>query len=179
MAARALTLVLCSLQLSKSHFHIAKRTRTGLRPEHGSCSTGEATAALQAQAVPKHVLTCPRAQPPACGDREGSTNLEKSFARWEHVKASRDMLLTWIFLISDRKTWVSVTSVLALLLVISAVGNAGLFLKARSERHRESGRYLYQPLREMNGEASHPSTSAACEPEDPQDQSQALLQSPG
>ncbi|NXY74755.1 NAGPA acetylglucosaminidase, partial [Glareola pratincola] len=51
------------------------------------------------------------------------------------------------------KTWISTTSVLALLLVLSAMGNVGLFLKARSERHREGGDYLYHPLREMNGEA--------------------------
>uniref|UniRef100_A0A8C0AZL8 N-acetylglucosamine-1-phosphodiester alpha-N-acetylglucosaminidase n=1 Tax=Buteo japonicus TaxID=224669 RepID=A0A8C0AZL8_9AVES len=73
------------------------------------------------------------------------------------------------------KTWIFMTSVLALLLVISTMGNVGLFLKARSERRHESGNYLYHPLREMNGEASHTSTSAACETEDTQDQSQALL----
>ncbi|XP_009322576.1 PREDICTED: N-acetylglucosamine-1-phosphodiester alpha-N-acetylglucosaminidase-like [Pygoscelis adeliae] len=59
------------------------------------------------------------------------------------------------------------------------MGNVGLFLKARSERHHESGDYLYHPLREMNGEVSRTSTSAACKTEDTQDQSQALLQSPG
>lgn len=87
------------------------------------------------------------------------------------------MLLTWIFffLLFDRKTWISVASLLALLLVVSAVGNVGLLLKARSERHRGSGDYRYHPLREMNGEASHASPSAACETEDAQDQSQALL----
>ncbi|XP_009276573.1 PREDICTED: N-acetylglucosamine-1-phosphodiester alpha-N-acetylglucosaminidase [Aptenodytes forsteri] len=79
----------------------------------------------------------------------------------------------------SEKTWISMTSVLALLLVISAMGNIGLFLKARSERRHESGDYLYHPLREMNGKVSHTSTSAACETEDTQDQSQALLQSPG
>ncbi|XP_069665724.1 N-acetylglucosamine-1-phosphodiester alpha-N-acetylglucosaminidase isoform X3 [Haliaeetus albicilla] len=75
----------------------------------------------------------------------------------------------------SEKTWIFMTSVLALLLVISTMGNIGLFLKARSERCHESGNYLYHPLREMNGEASHTSTSAACETEDTQDQSQALL----
>uniref|UniRef100_A0A8B9M3I4 N-acetylglucosamine-1-phosphodiester alpha-N-acetylglucosaminidase n=1 Tax=Accipiter nisus TaxID=211598 RepID=A0A8B9M3I4_9AVES len=75
----------------------------------------------------------------------------------------------------SEKTWIFMTSVLALLLVISTMGNVGLFLKARSERRHESGNYLYHPLREMNGEASHTSTSAACETEDTQDQSQALL----
>ncbi|XP_061847920.1 N-acetylglucosamine-1-phosphodiester alpha-N-acetylglucosaminidase, partial [Colius striatus] len=66
--------------------------------------------------------------------------------------------------------WMSLSSVLALLLVLSAVGNAGLLLKARAQRH-----YLYHPLRELNGEANHTSPSAACEVEDAQDQSQALL----
>ncbi|XP_074014864.1 N-acetylglucosamine-1-phosphodiester alpha-N-acetylglucosaminidase [Numenius arquata] len=77
----------------------------------------------------------------------------------------------------SEKAWLSMTCVLALLLVISAMGNVGLLLKARSERQQESGDYLYHPLREMNGEAGHASTS--CETDDAQDQSQALLQSPG
>uniref|UniRef100_A0A8C8A703 N-acetylglucosamine-1-phosphodiester alpha-N-acetylglucosaminidase n=1 Tax=Otus sunia TaxID=257818 RepID=A0A8C8A703_9STRI len=88
---------------------------------------------------------------------------------------SRDVAYVDFFLPSDRKTCISLTSALALLLAISAVGNVGLFLKARSERLHESGDYLYHPLREMNGEATHTSTSAACETEDTQDQSQALL----
>uniref|UniRef100_A0A8C0AZI9 N-acetylglucosamine-1-phosphodiester alpha-N-acetylglucosaminidase n=1 Tax=Buteo japonicus TaxID=224669 RepID=A0A8C0AZI9_9AVES len=71
-----------------------------------------------------------------------------------HVKAGQEMLLMWILLLSDRKTWIFMTSVLALLLVISTMGNVGLFLKARSERRHESGNYLYHPLREMNGEAT-------------------------
>uniref|UniRef100_A0A663LRA7 N-acetylglucosamine-1-phosphodiester alpha-N-acetylglucosaminidase n=1 Tax=Athene cunicularia TaxID=194338 RepID=A0A663LRA7_ATHCN len=87
----------------------------------------------------------------------------------------QEMLLMWIFLPSDRKTCISLTSVLALLLAISAMGNVGLFLKGRSERLHERGDYLYHPLREMNGEATHTSTSAACETEDTQDQSQELL----
>ncbi|XP_030315899.1 N-acetylglucosamine-1-phosphodiester alpha-N-acetylglucosaminidase [Calypte anna] len=70
----------------------------------------------------------------------------------------------------SEKTWVSMTSALAVLLVISAMGNVGLLLKARSERHREGGDYLYHPLRELNGDATHTSTSAACETEDIQDQ---------
>lgn len=81
----------------------------------------------------------------------------------------QEMLLMWIFLLSDRRTWISLTSVLALLVVISTVGNIGFFLKARSERQRESDDYLYHPLMEMNGEASHTSTSAACEAEDTQE----------
>uniref|UniRef100_A0A8B9G2F4 N-acetylglucosamine-1-phosphodiester alpha-N-acetylglucosaminidase n=1 Tax=Amazona collaria TaxID=241587 RepID=A0A8B9G2F4_9PSIT len=79
------------------------------------------------------------------------------------------------FFLSHRKTWITTTSVLALLLVISAMGNIGLFFKARSERRHEGGDYLYQPLRKMNGEASPTSSLAAWETEDAQDQNQALL----
>lgn len=93
----------------------------------------------------------------------------------KHVRAGQEMLLMWIFLLSDRRTWISVTFVLALLLAISAMGNVGLFLKARSEGQHGGGDYRYHPLREMNGEASHTFTSAACEAEDAQDQSQTLL----
>ncbi|NXR03223.1 NAGPA acetylglucosaminidase, partial [Sagittarius serpentarius] len=53
----------------------------------------------------------------------------------------------------SEKTWISLTFVLALLLVISGMGNVGLYLKARSERRHKSGDYLYHPLKEMNGEA--------------------------
>ncbi|NWS78416.1 NAGPA acetylglucosaminidase, partial [Crotophaga sulcirostris] len=49
--------------------------------------------------------------------------------------------------------WISLTSVLALLLVLSAMGNIGLFLQARQAQRRRSGSYFYQPLRELNGEA--------------------------
>uniref|UniRef100_A0A8B9G292 N-acetylglucosamine-1-phosphodiester alpha-N-acetylglucosaminidase n=1 Tax=Amazona collaria TaxID=241587 RepID=A0A8B9G292_9PSIT len=73
------------------------------------------------------------------------------------------------FFLSHRKTWITTTSVLALLLVISAMGNIGLFFKARSERRHEGGDYLYQPLRKMNGEASPTSSLAAWETEDARD----------
>ncbi|NWR79157.1 NAGPA acetylglucosaminidase, partial [Centropus unirufus] len=53
----------------------------------------------------------------------------------------------------SQNTWISITSVLSLLLVLSAIGNVGLFLQARLAQHRRSGSYLYQPLRELNGEA--------------------------
>uniref|UniRef100_A0A8C3KL32 N-acetylglucosamine-1-phosphodiester alpha-N-acetylglucosaminidase n=1 Tax=Calidris pygmaea TaxID=425635 RepID=A0A8C3KL32_9CHAR len=107
-----------------------------------------------------------------CDRETGSCNI--TFP--SHVCRSRDVSYG-DFSHLDRKTWLSMTSVLALLLVISAMGNVGFLLKARSERQQESGDYLYLPLREMNGEASHASTS--CETDDAQDQSQALLQSPG
>ncbi|XP_075022163.1 N-acetylglucosamine-1-phosphodiester alpha-N-acetylglucosaminidase [Calonectris borealis] len=113
-----------------------------------------------------------------CHRETGSCNITYELAIQEQLNkagrclASQNKRSKEKFSLSE-KTWISTTSVLALLLVISAMGNVGLFL--RSERHRQSGDYLYHPLRETNGEASHTSTSAACETEDAQDQSQTLL----
>ncbi|CAM9500518.1 unnamed protein product [Bubo scandiacus] len=119
--------------------------------------------------------TCP------CNRETGSCNVTYDWAVQNQLNKARRCLASQNkgrskekFSLSE-KTCISLTSVLALLLAISAVGNVGLFFKARSERLHESGDYLYHPLREMNGEATHTSTSAACETEDTQDQSQALL----
>ncbi|OXB74441.1 UNVERIFIED_CONTAM: hypothetical protein H355_001823 [Colinus virginianus] len=113
-----------------------------------------------------------------------SPDMEKStekFSLSERTWISVTFALTLLLVISAmgnvglflkaRRTWISVTFALTLLLVISAMGNVGLFLKARSERQHGGGDYRYHALREMNGEA----TSAACEAEDAQDQSQTLL----
>ncbi|NXG04735.1 NAGPA acetylglucosaminidase, partial [Sakesphorus luctuosus] len=51
----------------------------------------------------------------------------------------------------SESSWLSLSCGLALLLVLSALGNVGLVLKARGERQR--GHYQYHPLRDMNGEA--------------------------
>ncbi|XP_071427116.1 N-acetylglucosamine-1-phosphodiester alpha-N-acetylglucosaminidase [Pithys albifrons albifrons] len=67
----------------------------------------------------------------------------------------------------SESSWLSLSCGLALLLVLSALGNVGLVLKARGERQR--GHYQYHPLRDMNGKASHSPSSAAWEPEDTQD----------
>ncbi|NXC30730.1 NAGPA acetylglucosaminidase, partial [Campylorhamphus procurvoides] len=48
-------------------------------------------------------------------------------------------------------SWLSPSSGLALLLVLSALGNVGLVLKVRAERQR--GDYRYHPLRDLNGAA--------------------------
>ncbi|XP_064318263.1 N-acetylglucosamine-1-phosphodiester alpha-N-acetylglucosaminidase isoform X3 [Phalacrocorax carbo] len=119
--------------------------------------------------------TCP------CNRETGSCNITHELAVQDQLdKAGRCLAFQnkgrskEKFSLSE-KAWTSITSVLALLLVISAMGNVGLFLKARSEKHHEGGDYLYHPLRDVNGDASHTSTSAASETEDPQDQSQALL----
>uniref|UniRef100_A0A8C3LQW2 N-acetylglucosamine-1-phosphodiester alpha-N-acetylglucosaminidase n=1 Tax=Chrysolophus pictus TaxID=9089 RepID=A0A8C3LQW2_CHRPC len=116
-----------------------------------------------------------------CNPQTGSCNITYELAiqdqlnkAWRCLASPDKEKSNEKFSLSER-TWISVTFVLALLLAISAMGNVGLFLKARSERQHGGGDYRYHPLREMNGEASHTFTSAACEPEEAQDQSQTLL----
>ncbi|NWU52805.1 NAGPA acetylglucosaminidase, partial [Dromas ardeola] len=89
--------------------------------------------------------TCP------CDRETGSCNITYRRAAQEQLNKGTSEHRACVF--KQIKTWISMTSVLALLLVLSAMGNVGLFLKARSERHHEGGDYLYHPLREMNGEA--------------------------
>ncbi|NWX83059.1 NAGPA acetylglucosaminidase, partial [Nothoprocta ornata] len=84
--------------------------------------------------------TCP------CDRQTGSCNIT-------YDVETQDQVVFGVLFLSDRRTWITITTILALLLAISALGNIGLFLKARSERQPESGNYHYQPLREMNGEA--------------------------
>lgn len=84
---------------------------------------------------------------------------------------------------SHRGSWLSLSSALALLLVLSALGNVGLVLQGR-RRHRD---YRYIPLRDINGDSPHCPTSAAWdhedmqepedtqEPQDTQDPKQQLL----
>ncbi|XP_075292893.1 N-acetylglucosamine-1-phosphodiester alpha-N-acetylglucosaminidase [Opisthocomus hoazin] len=161
-------------------------------PVHGACSCPPGyygTGCEQECPLGWYGLNCQ--QPCACEhtcpcNREtGSCNITQELAIQDQLNKAGRCLASQNkgrskekFPLSE-KAWISMTSILALLLVVSAMGNIGLFLRARSERHHESGDYFYHPLREMNGDASHTSTSAACEAEDTQDQSQALLQSPG
>lgn len=83
-----------------------------------------------------------------------------------------------------RGSWLSLSSALALLLVLSVLGNVGLLLQGRWQ-HRD---HRYLPLRDINGDTPHsPTTSAAWdhedvqepedpqEPEDTQDPNQELL----
>ncbi|XP_074925393.1 N-acetylglucosamine-1-phosphodiester alpha-N-acetylglucosaminidase isoform X2 [Chelonoidis abingdonii] len=73
------------------------------------------------------------------------------------------------------RTWICFTSFLGLLLLISVVGNLRLVLRSRAAERCERGDYMYHPLKEMNGEASHTCPSASLEryqAEDTQDQSQ-------
>uniref|UniRef100_A0A8C5UFF6 N-acetylglucosamine-1-phosphodiester alpha-N-acetylglucosaminidase n=1 Tax=Malurus cyaneus samueli TaxID=2593467 RepID=A0A8C5UFF6_9PASS len=80
--------------------------------------------------------------------------------------------------VSHRSSWLSLSCTLALLLVLSALGNVGLVLRARSgQQHRD---YCYHPLRDLNGDTPHTPTSAAWdqdtqEPEDTQEPNQELL----
>ncbi|NXD63465.1 NAGPA acetylglucosaminidase, partial [Eolophus roseicapillus] len=94
---------------------------------------------------------CPCEHLCPCDPETGSCNVTSS--QLNKGTSGQGLCCSPAFFLSHRKTWITTTSVLALLLVISAMGNVGLFLKARSERHHEGGDYLYQPLRKMNGEA--------------------------
>lgn len=81
--------------------------------------------------------------------------------------------------VSHRSSWLSLSSALALLLVLSALGNVGLVLRA--QRQRRDWDYRYHPLRDINGDTPHSPASAAWdredtqEPEDTQDPNQAFL----
>uniref|UniRef100_A0A8C8SDH1 N-acetylglucosamine-1-phosphodiester alpha-N-acetylglucosaminidase n=1 Tax=Pelusios castaneus TaxID=367368 RepID=A0A8C8SDH1_9SAUR len=61
------------------------------------------------------------------------------------------------------RTWIGFTSVLLLLLVLSALGNLALVLRSWAAERRGRGDYMYHPLKEINGEASHPCPSASGE----------------
>ncbi|XP_063270554.1 N-acetylglucosamine-1-phosphodiester alpha-N-acetylglucosaminidase isoform X2 [Prinia subflava] len=79
----------------------------------------------------------------------------------------------------SESSWLSLSSALALLLVLSALGNLGLLLQGRRQ-HRDRD-YGYLPLRDINGDSAHSPASAAWdqedtqEPEDTQDPNQELL----
>lgn len=64
-----------------------------------------------------------------------------------------------------RKTWIAITSALALLLLLSAAGNAKLLFCQPAGRQNRS-KYTYQPLEEMNGESAHTYSAAAWKNED-------------
>uniref|UniRef100_A0ACB8FKB7 Uncharacterized protein n=1 Tax=Sphaerodactylus townsendi TaxID=933632 RepID=A0ACB8FKB7_9SAUR len=62
-------------------------------------------------------------------------------------------------------TWIIISSVLAVLLFLSAMGNSKL-LFCRSAGQQNLSRYTYQPLQEINGESAHTYTTAAWKNED-------------
>ncbi|NXH11850.1 NAGPA acetylglucosaminidase, partial [Bucco capensis] len=94
-----------------------------------------------------------------CHQETGSCNITSEWAIQEQLNKAEQCLAFQNkrrskdkFSLSE-ESWMSLTSVLALLLLLSVMGNVGLLLKARAERHHQSGNYLYHPLQEMNGEA--------------------------
>ncbi|XP_053936163.1 N-acetylglucosamine-1-phosphodiester alpha-N-acetylglucosaminidase isoform X2 [Cuculus canorus] len=148
----------------------------GTSCEH-ECPMGWYGTGCQNQCACEHLCPCDR--------RTGSCNTSADAAVQEQLNTAGQCLASQNkgrnedkFSLSQN-TWIFLTSVLALLLVLSAMGNIGFFLQARLVQRRRSGSYLYEPLRELNGEATHTFTAAACEAEDVQHQSQALIQSPG
>nr|XP_025952109.1 N-acetylglucosamine-1-phosphodiester alpha-N-acetylglucosaminidase [Dromaius novaehollandiae] len=150
-------------------------------PVHGACSCPAGyygTSCEQACPMGWYGLNCQKLcaceHMCPCDRVTGSCNITYELAIQDQLNKAGRCLASRSkdkFSLSER-TWIAITIMLTLLLAISALGNIGLFLKARSERQHGSGDYLYHPLREMNGEASH---TSACEAEDAQDQSQALL----
>nr|XP_054500031.1 N-acetylglucosamine-1-phosphodiester alpha-N-acetylglucosaminidase isoform X3 [Agelaius phoeniceus] len=80
----------------------------------------------------------------------------------------------------SESSWLSLSSALALLLVLSALGNVGLVLQGRRQQQQQRD-YRYLPLRDINGDTPHSPTSAAWEhedtqePEDTQDPNQEFL----
>ncbi|XP_019395698.1 PREDICTED: N-acetylglucosamine-1-phosphodiester alpha-N-acetylglucosaminidase, partial [Crocodylus porosus] len=155
-------------------------------PVHGSCTCPAGYhGALCEQECPigqygpncQKICECEHKCP--CDQETGSCNitypstLQNQLSRAGQCLASQ-MSVAEKSLLTDR-TWIFITSILALLLGISAVGYLRLVFKRSSEKTQESGDYMYYPLKEMNGESSHTYTPASCETyreEDAQDQSQ-------
>uniref|UniRef100_K7GAQ7 N-acetylglucosamine-1-phosphodiester alpha-N-acetylglucosaminidase n=1 Tax=Pelodiscus sinensis TaxID=13735 RepID=K7GAQ7_PELSI len=106
-----------------------------------------------------------------CDQETGSCNITYESSLQDKLATDRALIIS----VTVRRTWIGVTSVLGLLLLISMVGNVRLVLSRRAGLHCENGDYAYHPLKEMNGEASRTCPSASWEQdhlEDAQDQSQ-------
>ncbi|XP_036248417.1 N-acetylglucosamine-1-phosphodiester alpha-N-acetylglucosaminidase [Molothrus ater] len=120
-----------------------------------------------------------------CDPETGSCNISHHGALQEHLHTAGQCLASLEkekskdkFSLSE-SSWLSLSSALALLLVLSALGNVGLVLQGRrQQQHRD---YHYLPLRDINGDTPHSPTSAAWEhedtqePEDTQDPNQEFL----
>ncbi|NWI89139.1 NAGPA acetylglucosaminidase, partial [Pitta sordida] len=92
-----------------------------------------------------------------CDPGTGSCNTSHDRALQEHLHTAGQCLAfqdkersKGRFSLSER-SWLSLSFALALLLLLSALGNAGLLLRAR--RRGDYRDYRYHPLRDMNGEA--------------------------
>ncbi|KAF4798530.1 N-acetylglucosamine-1-phosphodiester alpha-N-acetylglucosaminidase [Turdus rufiventris] len=64
----------------------------------------------------------------------------------------------------SESAWVSLSCALALLLVLSVLGNVGLVLRGRQQHRKQD--YCYHPLRDINGDTPHCPTSAAWDQEE-------------
>uniref|UniRef100_A0A8C3D8C5 N-acetylglucosamine-1-phosphodiester alpha-N-acetylglucosaminidase n=1 Tax=Corvus moneduloides TaxID=1196302 RepID=A0A8C3D8C5_CORMO len=118
-----------------------------------------------------------------CDPETGSCNITHHGALQDHLhRAVGDVIC-----VSHRGSWLSLSSALALVLLLSALGNVGLVLQVRAQRQHRDWDYRYHPLRDINGDTSHRPPSAAWdrediqepedtrEPEDTQDPNQELL----
>ncbi|XP_053132933.1 N-acetylglucosamine-1-phosphodiester alpha-N-acetylglucosaminidase [Hemicordylus capensis] len=133
-------------------------------PVHGSCTCPAGyQGALCEKACQvghygpscQHTCQCPNQCP--CDPKTGSCNVSYESSALDGLARESQCLLKaglkeeFIF---REKTWIGITSALALLLVLSVIGNVRfLFCSSREERKR--GRYTYYPLQDMNGEAGH------------------------
>nr|XP_030140447.3 N-acetylglucosamine-1-phosphodiester alpha-N-acetylglucosaminidase [Taeniopygia guttata] len=124
-----------------------------------------------------------------CDPETGSCNITHHGALQDHLHRAGQCLASQEkskekFSLSE-SSWLSLSSALALLLVLSALGNVGLVLQGR--RRQQDRDYRYYPLRDINGDTPHSPTSAAWdqediqepentqEPEDTQDPNQEFL----
>lgn len=69
-----------------------------------------------------------------------------------------------VMCVSHRSAWLSLSCALALLLVLSVLGNVGLVLRGRQQHRKQD--YCYHPLRDINGDTPHCPTSAAWDQEE-------------
>ncbi|NWS98674.1 NAGPA acetylglucosaminidase, partial [Mionectes macconnelli] len=104
------------------------------------CPLGWFGPDCQSQCVCEH--SCP------CDRHTGSCDTTHDGALQEQLHRAGAYV---VFFLSPRSAWLSLSCGLALLLVLSALGNVGLVLRAQSERQR--GDYRYHPLRDINGQA--------------------------
>uniref|UniRef100_A0A8C0VIX0 N-acetylglucosamine-1-phosphodiester alpha-N-acetylglucosaminidase n=1 Tax=Cyanistes caeruleus TaxID=156563 RepID=A0A8C0VIX0_CYACU len=109
-----------------------------------------------------------------CDPETGSCNISHHGALQEHLHRGTGCRGLGF----GKHWWLSLSSALALLLVLSVLGNVGLVLRGRQHQDRD---YRYLPLRDINGDTPHNPTSAAWdqediqEPEDTQEPNQEFL----
>ncbi|NXM91842.1 NAGPA acetylglucosaminidase, partial [Oenanthe oenanthe] len=90
-----------------------------------------------------------------CDPETGSCNITQHWALQDQLHRGRAILCTLGTQVScgdvicvPRSSWLSLSCALALLLVLSALGNAWLLLRGRRRQDRD---YRYHPLRDING----------------------------